>query len=668
VEILQPRTYNPLISSPSPTASRSSIPASPPSPEPEPEPEVELEVAPEKKRDVEAEMEPEDELEIENEPEPTTEARPSILLPPPPGSVHIPKQHLRTVSLEKAKEMMQAPGVVHLLPEELRAQNLNRSRSHEPLRRQTHVRMDCADVLAGKEPQEPPMETATLVDQEGRERYIRSPIKAKFSVPSPPGRSSVDPGHALPGITAVQDMAPGAVHNRQISIDELPPGFWPGDKDEPRGRTKVRGQRHPSSKSDLQSDAQKIAEEYHTLLSDQYRRDSGTSATSKDTESSTEVIAQMKMVPQPLFHMKPAAKGTLSGRRESEDQSVSPGHGRAGSTATTSSQSSRGSLPLRLSLSLRPGTGGRRSTSGSIHISGPEGSEEQEEVEPFPRRMSVLAPQVQATPMKAKKSSKFRRKSDEEKRNSHYYPYVMSRKNTKKDKASGPSASNVPKLPLLATYVITERLKTPETTPTNASPLRSHPPHSDTASRGSDAASIASLKSSSPFRHRMFKTRRKKSVDSNNDSDATSPRMMASPLSPHLLPSRASARGAPSVSLGWSDLSKYTFDAVQSPTKAKFHPGVLYEHVAAPPRPMDERTLGLREADRNDRRPSIITGIMDSWKEMKAEKRREDLKIIKVVTPAHLEAQEDETASAVKSPRPISGSVERRPSLFGNWM
>ncbi|KAK3066250.1 hypothetical protein LTR53_017486, partial [Teratosphaeriaceae sp. CCFEE 6253] len=86
---LEQRTYSPLINTPSPTISRSSTP-SPPPPGP----------------------------------------RPSLLLPPPVGFAQIPKKHLRMVSLEKAKEASQVPGAVHLLPEEMRAQALGRSRSY----------------------------------------------------------------------------------------------------------------------------------------------------------------------------------------------------------------------------------------------------------------------------------------------------------------------------------------------------------------------------------------------------------------------------------------------------------------------------------------------------------------------------------------------------------
>lgn len=81
---LQPRTYQPLLVTPSPTISRRTTPS--PSP-----------------------------LESQRS------TRFSTLLPTAVETLEIPKNHLRTVSLEKAKAALEAPGAEHLLPEELRA-------------------------------------------------------------------------------------------------------------------------------------------------------------------------------------------------------------------------------------------------------------------------------------------------------------------------------------------------------------------------------------------------------------------------------------------------------------------------------------------------------------------------------------------------------------------
>lgn len=144
--LLQPRTYQPLLTTPSPTISRRTTP----SPGPEPLHE---------------------------------ERKFSILLPTAVDVVDIPKSHLRTVSLEKAKATAGAHGAEHLLPEELRAKSKGKvvvkTRSLEPIVKapqsaavppQPIVR----DTLAmfGREVDRPPspppvLPTMTLVDAEG---------------------------------------------------------------------------------------------------------------------------------------------------------------------------------------------------------------------------------------------------------------------------------------------------------------------------------------------------------------------------------------------------------------------------------------------------------------------------------------------------------------------
>lgn len=98
--LLQPRTYQPLLTTPSPTISRNTTPS----------PGT----------------------------DPLQEGRKfSTLLPTAVDVVNIPKSHLRTVSLEKAKATAGAPGAEHLLPEELRAKSKGKTvvktRSLEPI-------------------------------------------------------------------------------------------------------------------------------------------------------------------------------------------------------------------------------------------------------------------------------------------------------------------------------------------------------------------------------------------------------------------------------------------------------------------------------------------------------------------------------------------------------
>ena len=233
--LLQPRTYNPIITTPSPTASRVTTPSPPPQHEP------------------------------------------SVLLPTPPVSAQVPKKHLHMVSLEKAKAAVNAPGAVHLLPEELRAQTFGRSRSHEPLRIASEY------IIAGKTPPNLP-EPPTLVDNQGRQRMFRSP-KDSFAAASEYPFPVVDgpsPVGAENGFRKL--VVPLTGQQRQISIDKAAQALGIDDDDEHRGRKRHRGPRNTdyshyfpdnkrstdSSLSKERPDAQKLAGEYHTVLNEQY--------------------------------------------------------------------------------------------------------------------------------------------------------------------------------------------------------------------------------------------------------------------------------------------------------------------------------------------------------------------------------------------------------------
>ncbi|KAK5124252.1 hypothetical protein LTR85_001955 [Meristemomyces frigidus] len=641
-QLLEARTYRPLITTPSPTISRRTTPSPPP------------------------------------------QTRPSVLLPPPPAVPHVPRQHLRTVSLEKAKELMQAPGAVHLLPEELRAQTLGKSRSQEPMR------LTSMDMFAGKTPPELPA-SPTLIDNQGRERLLSSPTIS--NAPSDPGDSYIpsmwSPVHAEPsrsfhvGTGPVRTMAPVASQPRQASREKASQALGLGDADESRGRTRTRGPRNMSydhyipqtrgtsevseRSAESPSDAQKIAQEYHSLLNEQYRQASDSPASNV---SDTELGTHMKMVPQPLFQGKPAAgmPGETNSRRSSQ-QSVSPfsiraDSGLAGSMQRRSS-ASRGSFPLRLSLTPYPGHQ-RRSTSGSIPISPPSAS--------LPKKVTIAFPPKELEVQPRKQST--RRRASEDLRVSLYYPHVMTRKNKneKSGRAKGGSKTSksatgplAPPLPMLAADIIAQRLKTPEITP-DSSPLRSMPPYADPSSR-SDAASVRSDRSGRPLHQRFFKgaaryadkiIRPASPYGRKRSGDSSRALRVASPESPHLLPSPVSTRQPPAVHLGWSDHAKTTFDRVRSSVQPhERHPEALITHVTTPAKPLDDSRAGLAEPESPGRKGSIFGGLMEGWRESKAEKRREDLKkVIKVVTPAAGRIDDGEEA------RPVPG---RRMSAFG-WM
>ncbi|KAK0285759.1 hypothetical protein LTR35_005099 [Friedmanniomyces endolithicus] len=666
------RTYSPLIHSPSPTISRRATPSPPPGP------------------------------------------RPSILLPPPAGAVHIAKKHLRMVSLEKAKQMLQAPGAVHLLPEELRAQALGRSRSQDP------IRITSFDIMSGRvtPPQLP--ETPTLVDSQGRERLLSSPRVSLSPVRRPdyliPAITSPrgDPSSSFHvGSGPSRTMAPLAGQIREAPRLKVTQALGLGDGDDQRGRARERGPRNMSydhympnrsttsyespSEDVPDTNAQMIAREYHSLLSEQYRQPSTSSASQQSTRSDTDVTSHMKMVPQPLFHTKPAARLPEISTGRSGGASVSPFGMRADSGFAADehrrSSGARGFFPFRSSVSSGSSRG-RRSTSGSIPISPPPASS------PWPA-ISV-PPEPVAT--KPRIGSRFRRTSDDN-RVSAYYPHVMSRKKgkSKKDKAGTPALP----APLLAADIIAQRLQTPNSS-RDASPLRINSSWSAAIDRSETASlrSNPSITRGSGIPHPLLKTAGKytdKLTTRASDSPSRRHRekevqdsvdRVASPESPHLLPSPSSTKPLPAtIHLGWSDHAKSAFDEARSslvpftrrqpPGGSTSGSGALITHVQTPARPLYETRDGLAEeppleSPTGGRKGSIFGGLMEGWREGRVEKRRLELKkIIRVITPAMAMAEgegEREGARGVEGEGEGEGAVEKRPSLVSrrgsayNWM
>ncbi|KAI7215260.1 hypothetical protein KC333_g5540 [Hortaea werneckii] len=752
-QLLEPRAYRPLIVTPSPTASTSPSRATTPSPRP-------------------------------------SESRPSILLPPPPAPAHVPKKHLRTVSLEKAKELIQAPGAVHLLPEELRAQQTltkKSTRSQEPMRMDSLDVFDAGVNVPPDFPASPPA-LPTLIDEYGRERLLASPRESRvplfsYELPSPPPPPPAREwkGSSFP-FHAPEPFQDG--HGRAASREKIVHSSRFDQMGEERGRARIRGSRNLSYGSYIPSpgrgrrsrvsggedyedrlardDAQRIAQHYHILLKEEqqerYRQPSNSPATSRGSETD-DVRVQMKMVPQPLFHARPSWSGghfrrasdendgssRSSVRAESERTSSSPFHLRSGSGASMSSSrgssDGHGSFPLRLSTTppLRRSRGS--STSGTIPISPPFAAAA------LPKKMSVVS--AKALPLATTKKKKERTgkttRWDEggENRVSMYYPHVMSRRTKKGEKKEGkgkkkkkgrkgkeakPEEEVVPGVPLLAADIIAQRLETPETTPEaslrsdsasgrSAVVVEEKPTLHQLVLKGTaryaekltgsskQAAGAASLQSASTPH---TKQQHHDSYDQTEDLHR-----IASPESPHLLPSPSSGKPPPPppIHLGWSAQSKSSFDRMRSPTaqqipkhrqRSKDHPGAAaaqgITHVQTPARPMNARIAGLKgessssEAGGNNggnsgtKPAGILGGLMESWRESKAEKRREDLrKMIRVVTPVAASGNGDGAAGAkgegvlrrgsvgganlpdVDGERPVRQMEQRRLSAF-NWM
>ena len=673
-QFLEPRTYSPLIITPSPTASRVTTPNRSPGPSPTRSP--------------------------------LRQRHTPVMYPTSPPIQDGPKKQVHTVSLEQAKAAVHSPGAVHLLPEELRAQTLGKSRSHDLIR---------VPMLMFFEKTTPPElpEPPTLVDIQGRHRSLQGHGKFPDVGSEYPFPVMHAPPLPSPRIVRHEDInersrAPLETQPRRASKDKAVASLGLDNDEEPRGRTRQRGPRSMEyahympnvrrvqsspSPNEERTDAQKVASEYHNLLSEQYRQPSSSPACNSDDS----IKAHMKMVPQPLFKTKPAAKlpGSVSGisiERES-NASVSPFHSRADSQATGSSQ---GSLPLRLSLT--PDSVHRRtSTSGSIPISPPT-------------NLSLASPapvrRTADSPVQSKKPSPRRKSKDD--RVSMYYPYIGPRKGKKAKERKASAAKEgeqpVPAMPLLSADIIAQRLKTPEGS-AESSPLRSTASfnlRSNMSSHRKDS-NASSDRQCAPFFQRLAGNAVKYAdritspsatsagqTHRSTDSSSTT----ASPHSPHLLPSPVKCNPPP-VHLGWSDSAKTTFDRSRSSWQSAKSPqtpqSAHFTHL--PARPLDESRFGLRESADSPspgRKASIFGGLLDGWKERKKEERREELKkIIRVVPtgpPPRMRTMDivpssnpnpgqglvrqgsmDTAAPKSEGPRPVSGGLARRMSAFG-WM
>lgn len=649
---LEPRAFNPLIVTPSPTASRVTTPNRSPLPSPGPTPSYHQE------------------RELQQSPPPTYPTSPPIH--------HTPNKSVHTISLEQAKAALHSPGAVHLLPEEMRAQT-RKSRSHEMIRPLVRVStskfFDMATPPQGAVPPMPP----TLIDHQGRHRSLHTGMEYPF----PSGYASpIQPPRIV-------ERPPLEMQPREASKVKAAEALGLDADDEPRGRTREQGPRSmdyshympkgrrpgssPSPEDEERNDAQKVASEYHHLLSEQYRQPSLSPAYNSDDS----IRAHMKMVPQPLFKNKPAAKlpGSVSeyGSGRGSNASESPFHLRADSVASKASSGTQGSLPMQLSLTPEP-IYRRTSTTGSIPISPPTNSAH---ASPAP----VRRPARSAERPKKERS----RRRSEDWRVSMYYPYVGSRKGKKAKEKKGERPA--PPLPLLAAEAIAHRLRTPDAS-ANSSPLRTIAPinfndNSSNRRKGSNASPDAERR---PLIQRLAGNAMKYADLVTRPSAAPEPSnpTTASAHSPHLLPSPVKS-SPPPVHLGWSDTAKTTFDRMQSPPSTPHST----HFTNLPARPLHERYTDSTETTNRGRTGSggIFGGLLDGWKERRKEEKREELKkIIRVVPqlpPARMATidivgapappagapglvRQQSVGTGTEQARPVSG-LARRMSALG-WM
>jgi hypothetical protein len=682
--LLQPRTYQPLLTTPSPTISRRTTPSPAPTPSQE-------------------------------------ERKFSVLLPTAVDVIDIPKSHLRTVSLEKVKATADAPGAEHLLPEELRAkskgQALSKTRSLEPIVKAAQPASKAPepivrDTLAmfGRAVDLPPtpppaLPTMTLVDAEGRDRVVGAPRLSvaplpTFSFPVEPVRS---PAHtttnAFPvGKNVPMTMIPSV---SQTHRDPSPTAPLPEIYGHERGRSIQRGPRDSSyqyyqpngPKRDSSSpvrdidQAHRMAQDYYSLLAEQDRQASASSA-SRSVQSDVEVGEHMRMVPQPLFHSKPAAMQSrrVSSRYDSVTGYVLPFYDPEQSDSNLSmqpQQSGSNITPYRLSniASYR-----RRSSMGTIPISPPFQYSDSDD---RPAAAMPAVPESRAVP-------KFRRNSNDNRVSVNWHvptkggKELIFRRSKEKQpsipRIVGPGSPNSPGVPLLAPDIVAQRLRTPEVTPEH-SPLfqgpwpiqhvASAPPATlfpalrdeeplPSISKEKDRTQGKELTAKQALLARFTKGAVKYAdkltrptgyepspLSNNNHSNSRNNEQdthgaVARPSSPHLLPSPTTKptttppathrKHAKKPSLGWSTSSKTAFDYHHSPSHSHSRnhqhtpsQASIYTHSTTPARPLDERGSGDAEEEpvvSSARRGSInlFATLRDLRRETKAEKRREEIK------------------------------------------
>nr|OQO25014.1 hypothetical protein B0A51_07995 [Rachicladosporium sp. CCFEE 5018]OQO28819.1 hypothetical protein B0A51_04264 [Rachicladosporium sp. CCFEE 5018] len=644
--MLEPRYYQPLLATPSPTVSRSTTPSPPP-----------------------------------------LEHRPSTLLPEPVATVEVLKKHLRMVSLERAKAVLQAPGAEPLLPEELRARvpvkSPTKSRSHEVLLRDTMMMFTSSPHESVRAPELP---TLTMVDAQGRDRAVGSPRASVAPMPGFGFAEALPVGRRGTGSFQVGNNAPRQMvrlyrQNAESTQRDRSKEGYNGSVSDERGRARYRASRSvpqdrylmqgvqtPSSSPDVMS-THHLAGVYNTLLADQYRAPSASSAASSGRYD-VDAREHMKMVPQALFQGKPMSRNTgqLQARYASPNASVSPfARSQASGSGTSMQCSTRDDDELytlpRLETDKRVDHR-RRSTSGTIPISPPSQYE--------PQR-SKFTPAVPSD----RKLAAYRRNSDDN-RVSQYFPVttrgtdqLLFRRSDDEDSYQNPARAETPPFASQPTPAV--RRHAPPTRTSTEPILRQRPSNASSSeltakqalfsriTRG--AAKYAELLTrpagqepplASGFRRRSSTNSARRSSDKGHSTKFSNPftkldisaananpRAKASIDSPDLH-SSPSAKSPPGTYLGWTNAAKSAFDQARSPTKTSFPPAAaMYVHTTTPARPLDERQIALPQDSDDDepsspvRRGSIFTGLLGGRREAKAEKRREDIKksIRVVVTP-----------------------------------
>jgi hypothetical protein len=370
--IVPPRPCAPLITSPSPSPSRTSTPSPPP-----------------------------DRFFQER------------LLPPSPQMLRVATQHIRTVSLDKAKAALRSPGVQQLLPEEMRAlaaarktnqQHIIRgSRSFEgivPPRSPVLAQPLPSPSLPSPTPYDWPLQANSYSDKGSKlsDGYFEMNKEKRMSM-SPVERqlkSSIEISITRPPEPPVTDYEPRGRARQQSrtgssrKLDDYESKVIDAYEDRTLKAT---------SNESLMDEAKRLANEYHAL----FKEDARASGFRKHSASSNSIKENMKLIPQPLF-FNPRQ---ISRQREIEYQKsrtkiCTPAASRSPDSRATpheqrnSPKGKERTLNFPYKLSLTPDSTGariRRSTSGSIPISPPfpghEATKTKEMPVPMQRKQSI---------------------------------------------------------------------------------------------------------------------------------------------------------------------------------------------------------------------------------------------------------------------------------------
>lgn len=537
---------------------------------------------------------------------------------------------VRMMSLDKANQKFNAPGAVHMLPEELRAQKAKKSDARK------YTRTDVTDSFGSPRP--PPLPPAAFEFRGDRSHSTSTGASVSPFTPSPrdsaQGSSYVTSMNTFHvGTGPARTMAPPFFSTPQHQIGE----------DEERGRTRQRGRasrEYPSPPKFFMHDLNTRAiPEYD---SDPYRQPSASGSYQSDDD---DVRGHMKLIPQPLFQAKSPIQHRIPSNAGSPSSlGYSPFRMQRSSQESASSGRSSG-FPLRLSLTPPPeGTRQRESnnsTTGMIPISPPT-------VQQNESRRSQKPP-----PINTDQKNFTRAAVGPEARVSSLYPHIMSRNKKKKIKASdAKSAAKRPSVgaPLLPAEVVAAVLLTPETTP-QTSPLASNLALTSGLKR---APSNLSTDGKRPL-YQRFKGITKLRRGSKQQELSPGASSAASPESPHLFPSPV--KSLPPTHLGWTETAKATWDQARTafPSRSHASQATSPDGDASEMEDSDSPTLS---------RPTLFGPFMESYRETKAQKRREDLKkTIKVFTPLDGASEVGDSDDGSEE----GSAIQKRLSNY-NWM